>query len=332
MKFGVVLSPDYMPRDMCIHAAQQIEKLGFDSIWVPELWGRDAFTFLAQLSMNTKNVRIGTAIVNLFSRSPATLATTAASLDEISNGRFVLGLGLSGPIVINDWHGGKWGKPLQRTREYFEIIRLILSGERVNYNGQIFKLKGFQLPKHFQPPRKNLPLFLAALGSKNIQLAGEIADGWFPIWLPASRSEEMIGRVQEAAAQAGRPKVEVAQFILSAVSEENPEEAKMLMRNHIAYYVAGMGTFYYNLMKRLGYGETADEIRRVWERDYREMAAAKIPDDVLDELSVAGTPEECIRKMFYSYEPAGTDTAILMMPYGSSPEMALETLKTFAKK
>ncbi|MFQ5978356.1 MAG: LLM class flavin-dependent oxidoreductase [Candidatus Heimdallarchaeota archaeon] len=219
MKFGTALSPDYLPRDICLSAAQQIENFGFDSIWVPEVWGRDAFTFLTQLSMATQRIRIGTAIVNMFSRSPATLATTAASLNEISNGRFVLGLGLSGPIVIQDWHGQRWQKPLQRTIEYFEIIRLILSGERVNYNGQIFNLKGFQLPRHFTPPRADLPLFLAALGSKNMELAGQIADGWFPIWAPASKSEEMIARVQQAAESAGRPKVEVAQFILTAVSE-----------------------------------------------------------------------------------------------------------------
>ncbi|MFX0116245.1 MAG: LLM class flavin-dependent oxidoreductase, partial [Candidatus Hodarchaeota archaeon] len=205
MKFGVALTPDYLPRDVCIQAAQQIEQLGYDSIWVPEIWGRDAFTFLAQLAMYTKKIRIGTAIVNMFSRSPATLATTAASLDEISNGRFVLGLGLSGPIVIEDWHGAKWSQPLQRTREYFEIIRLIISGERVNYNGEIFHLKNFRLPGHFKPVRSNIPIFLAALGPKNMTLAGEIADGWFPIWAPASKSGEMINHVQNAAAAAGRP-------------------------------------------------------------------------------------------------------------------------------
>jgi len=337
MKFGVVLTPDNFPRHMCIQAAQQIENLGYDSIWVPELWGRDAFTFLSQLAVYTQRVRIGSAIVNIFGRSPATLATTAASLDETSNGRFVLGMGLSGPIVIQDWHGIKWEKPLQRTREYFEIIRLILSCERVNYDGQIFKLKGFQLPKHFQPTRADLPLFLAALGPKNMKLAGEIADGWFPIWSPVSKNEQMIAMVQKAAKDAGRPKVEVAQFILTAVSEQNPEEVKMLMRKHIAYYVGGMGevggrNFYFNILDRLGYGKAANEIRMVWERDYQEMAAAKVSDELLDELAVVGTPDECINKMFYTYETAGTDTAILMMPYGSSPEMAYETLNTFAKK
>ncbi|MHA2497825.1 MAG: LLM class flavin-dependent oxidoreductase [Candidatus Hodarchaeales archaeon] len=332
MKFGIALSPDYIPRAMALQAAEHVETLGYDSIWVPEIWGRDAFTFLTQLAEKTTRVRIGSGIVNVFSRSPATLATTAASIDEISNGRFVLGLGLSGPIVIQDWHGAKWSKPLQRTREYFEIIRLILSGERVNYDGQIFKLKNFRLPGHFKPVRSNLPLFLAALGPKNIALAGEIADGLFPIWMPGSKSREMIVNVQNSAAAAGRPKIEVAQFILTAVSEQDPEHAKMLMRQHMAYYIAGMGTFYANLLSRLGYADEVREIRLAWDVDYTEMAAVKVSDRLLDELAVVGTPHDCIQKMFYTYEPAGVDTAIIMMPYGISPEMALETMNTFAQK
>ncbi|MEZ4547320.1 MAG: LLM class flavin-dependent oxidoreductase [Thermodesulfobacteriota bacterium] len=173
--------PDIKPGEL-VEFARLAEGLGYHSIWVPEMWGRDAFSILGLLAANTTRIKLATGIVPVFSRAPSVIAQTIATLDEISGGRMILGLGTSGPAVIENWHGMKFKKPLQRTREYVEIIRMILSGGKVDYDGEIFKLKGFRL--QFSPPRPDIPILVAAIGPKNIRLTGEVADGWIPFLLP----------------------------------------------------------------------------------------------------------------------------------------------------
>src|SRR5215475_11231949 len=148
-----------LPRQEIVEVVRQAEDLGYDSVWVGESWGRDGFTWLTQLACHTSRIKLATGITTVYSRSPALIAQTVASLDEISSGRVILGLGTSGPIVIENWHGLPFNRPLRRTREYIEIIRLILSGERVNYQGEIFQLKGFRLP--FAPVRPKIPIYVA---------------------------------------------------------------------------------------------------------------------------------------------------------------------------
>src|SRR5262249_38604424 len=152
-----------------------------ESLWSGENWGRDNVTLLSYVAAHTDRIGVGTSIMNVFSRSPALIAQTAATLDELSGGRASIGLGTSGALVIEQWHGVPYRKPLQRTREYIEIIRLALSGERVNYDGEIFHLQRFRLG--FNPPRTNIPIYVAALGPKNVELTGELADGWLPIYV-----------------------------------------------------------------------------------------------------------------------------------------------------
>ncbi|MBI3325807.1 MAG: LLM class flavin-dependent oxidoreductase [Nitrospinae bacterium] len=159
-----------LPRKEIVRVVQQAEALGYESVWVGESWGRDGFTWLSQLACHTQTIKLATGITTVYSRTPALIAQTVASLDEISDGRVILGLGTSGPIVIENWHGVPFDRPLRRTREYIEIVRLILSGERVNYTGQIFHLKGFRLP--FTPVRKTVPIYVASLGPRNLRLTG----------------------------------------------------------------------------------------------------------------------------------------------------------------
>ncbi|MGB2691684.1 MAG: LLM class flavin-dependent oxidoreductase, partial [Thermodesulfobacteriota bacterium] len=185
-----------------IEIAQLAEDLGYDSIWVPEMWGRDAFSIIGLLAAHTKKIKLATGIIPIFSRSPAVIAQTIATLDEISDGRMMLGLGTSGPIVIENWHGMAYEKPLQRTREYVEIIKMILNSERVNYEGEIFKLKNFRL--QFKPVRKNIPIFIAAMGSKNIQLTGEVADGWIPFLVPPEHLEIGMKELLSGAEKVGK--------------------------------------------------------------------------------------------------------------------------------
>src|SRR5215469_1608450 len=169
-------------REELLTYVRHVDELGYDTIFVPEAWSRDAFTTLGWIAANTRHVRLGPGIVNVFSRTPTLIAQSIATLDEISDGRAVLGLGTSGARVVENWHGIKFESGLRRTRETIEIVRLALSGERVDYEGQIFKLRDFHLG--FKPKRNRLPIYVASMGPKNNKLTGEIADGWMPIWLP----------------------------------------------------------------------------------------------------------------------------------------------------
>jgi alkanesulfonate monooxygenase SsuD/methylene tetrahydromethanopterin reductase-like flavin-dependent oxidoreductase (luciferase family) len=180
-----------------VETARLAEELGYHSIWVPEMWGRDAFSILGLIAANTKRIKLSTGIIPVFSRSPAVIAQTAATLDEISGGRMMLGLGTSGPAVIENWHGVPFDKPLQRTREYVEIIKMILGGGRVDYEGEIFSLKGFRL--QFQPLRSVIPVLVAAIGPRNVRLAGESADGWIPFLVPVEGGAAFDVGVRHAA-------------------------------------------------------------------------------------------------------------------------------------
>src|ERR671919_1871267 len=208
-----------LPRQEIVEVVQHAEALGYDSVWVGESGGRDGFTWLTQLACHTSRIKLATGITPVYSRSPALIAQTVAALDEISAGRVILGLGTSGPIVIENWHGLPFQRPLRRTREYIEIIRLVLSGERVNYQGEIFQLKGFRLP--FTPPRPAVPIYVASLGPLNLRLTGELADGWLPIYLDAGYLPKFQRELALGAQKAGRAltAVDVAPYILACVSE-----------------------------------------------------------------------------------------------------------------
>ncbi len=217
---------------------------GIDSMWVAEAWGHDAFTLLALLAEHTKKIKLGTSIVNIYSRTPAALAQHFGTLDELSNGRMIIGLGTSGPQVIEHFHGVKFNPPLTRLKEYVDIINLIMAGTPLNYNGKLFKLgRGFTM--RFEPVRKHIPIFIASLNQKSVEFTAQKADGWLPVMIPVSGLGKAIAEFQAISKAAGRdPKSVEVKAPGGVVITKNVERAKAGQAGTIAFYAARMGTFY----------------------------------------------------------------------------------------
>jgi coenzyme F420-dependent oxidoreductase len=317
-----------LPRKEIVEVVQQAEALGYESVWAGESWGRDGFTWLTQLACHTSRIKLATGITTVYSHSPAIIAQTVASLDEISEGRVILGLGTSGPIVIENWHGMPFDRPLRRTREYIEIIRLILSGERVNYEGEIFQLKGFRLP--FTPVRPSVPIYIASLGPQNLRLTGELADGWLPIYLDASHLAAFQRDLAGGAQKAGRPlsAIDVAPYILSCVSED-VEAARRLVKSHLAYYIGGMGTFYANLVARYGFEGEVGRVREAWGKGDRQAAAGQVTDAMVARMAICGSPKEG-RAQLENYRAAGVTLPIVSFTHAASRDMIRQTLEGLA--
>ena len=311
--------------DELTRLVQQAESLGYHSVWIPEAWGRDSFTVLGALAAQTSTIRLATGIVNIFSRSPTLIAQSAASLDDISGGRAILGLGASGPAVIQRWHGMPFRDVLQRTREYVDVIRMTLSGERVNYDGQIVRLHDFALA--FDPPRPDIPIYLAAIGPATIRLAGEIADGWLPIFVAPDAFRRMYGSLLEGERKAGRKRTAVttAAYIPSLIG---PGEDHLL-RAHIAYYMGGMGSFYADLLTRSGWARQADRMQQEWKRGDRRAAGQAVTDDMLESLTISGSAEEA-RSRLAAFRKVGIDLPILAIPHGSPLDMVARTIEALA--
>jgi F420-dependent oxidoreductase-like protein len=315
-------------RRHAVEYARAAEAAGYEGVWVPEAFSSDAFTLLGLIAGHTSRLKLATGIVNVFSRTPALLAQSFATLDEMSEGRAVIGLGTSGPIVIENWHGMKFEKPLKRTRETVEILRLALPGERVDYDGEIFKLKGFRLL--MRPLQRRMPIYLATFKPNAVRQTGAIADGWLPTHVSVRRFAALRADLDEGARAAGRRIEEIDVAALTLVScTADGETARALCREHLAYYVGGMGTFYHELLHRYGYGEVADRIQASWKAGDRAGAAQAIPREVLDDLVVAGTAEEC-RAALEARRNAGFRHIVAFPPHNSEPAQVLETLRAVA--
>ncbi|MCE2499488.1 MAG: LLM class flavin-dependent oxidoreductase, partial [Dehalococcoidia bacterium] len=222
-----------------IAVAQAADRLGYESFWTGESWGRDAFTVLTMLACNTERIGLGTGIVTVYSRTPGMIAQSIASLDQISGGRAILGLGSSGRIVIEDWHGVKFDHPVARTAEYIDIIRMALAGERVNYEGRFYNLKRFRMGA--RPVQERIPIYVASLGQRNLELTGRAADGWLPIWTHREKLPLVREPLTKAADAAGRSASDIttAPQILCCASddEETVADAVKQARAHMAFYV-----------------------------------------------------------------------------------------------
>ncbi len=328
-KIGITLSiQEGGPLSEAIELVQMCEDLGYDSIWSGESWGREVFTGLAHIACNTSKVRLGVGIANVYSRTPGLMAQSIASLDEISQGRAILGLGSSGEKVIRDWHGVPFSKPIQRTREYIDIVNLALSGHRVNYDGEFYKLRDFRLG--FEAPREHVPIFLASLGPKNVALTGELADGWAPIYLSPNHLPRFRGQLNAGASSAGRhlDDIEVRPYVISAVSED-VQEARAAARRQVAFYVGGMGRYYRELIASYGYVEETDRVAVLWAQRDREGAADAVTDAILDELTIVGTAEEC-RQRVMDLNAAGMGWPAVYIPNGVPRRMVRETIEGLA--
>jgi F420-dependent oxidoreductase-like protein len=277
-------------------AAVLAEELGYSCISMGESWGEDALTSLAQVAAVTSRLRIGTSIVPVFARSPANLAMTALNMDRMSEGRFFLGLGTSGRLVVEDLHGETFARPLTRMREYIDIVRKAARGERLDHDGAFFHTKRFQL--RVTPYRAGLPIYIAALSPPSLRLTGELADGWLPIFLAPARMAAAVVELKAGAAAAGRtlrdiaisPQVSI--YVTSDVAAARDRE-----RPHIAFYIGGMGVFYHQYMHRIGFGAEADRVREAFQQRERDRAATLVTDEMVDAMTILGTPTQCRDQM-----------------------------------
>ena len=314
-----------------IAVAQAADRLGYHSFWTGESWGRDAFTVLTMLACNTQQIGLGTGIVTVYSRTPGLIAQSIASLDRISGGRAILGLGSSGRIVIEDWHGVKFDHPVSRTREYMEIVRMALSGERVNYDGRFYQLQRFRMG--VSPVQDRIPIYVASLGQRNLELTGEMADGWLPIWTHCEKLPTIKEPLLAAAAAAGRTARDVttAPQILSCASDdaETTANAVRQAKAHMAFYIGGMGRYYYDLFCRYGYQEEGDAVRRAWAEGDRGAAADAITDEMVDSITAIGTADQCRSKM-ERFRANGVDMPLVAFPHGTERDTMLGTLEALA--
>ncbi len=312
-----------------VSLAQLAEDRGYRRAWLPETWGRDAATVLSAIAERTDEIGIGPSILNVYSRSPTLVGQTAASLQELSDGRLRLGIGPSGPAVIEGWHGQSFERPLRRTREYVEIIQQVLSGETVNYSGDIFTIGGFRLRS--DPPEETVPIDAAGMGPKSVELAGRFADGWHALMLTPDGIRDRLEDLRRGAELGDRdpddPQVTLS--LTCAVSEDG-ERARTLARQHLAFYVGGMGTFYREALSRQGYEETAEEVASAWGNGDQEGAVAAIGDDLLADLGAVGTPEEA-REQLREFETIdGVDRVAVSFPRGAEQDELEATIDALA--
>jgi F420-dependent oxidoreductase-like protein len=277
-------------------SATLAEDLGYSCLTMGESWGEDAFTSLAQLAAVTSRIRIGTSIVPVFARSPANIAMTALNLDRMSEGRFFLGLGTSGQLVVQDLHGERFEKPLTRMREYIDIIRKAARGESLDHDGAFFHTKRFRL--RLTPFRSHLPIYIAALSPLSLRLTGELADGWLPIFLAPSRMAAAVAELKAGAETAGRSwrDVDISPQVSIYVTDD-VAAARDRERPHLAFYIGGMGVFYHQYMHRIGFGAEADRVRHAYHARERERAAQLVTDEMVDAVTIIGRPQQCRDQM-----------------------------------
>jgi F420-dependent oxidoreductase-like protein len=302
--------------------ALEAERLGFDSLWSAEAYGSDAVTLITWAAARTERIGVGTAIMQIPARTPAATAMTAITLDHLTGGRFRLGLGTSGPQVSEGWHGVDFAKPLARTREYIEIVRAILRRDGpVEYHGEHYRIPleggtglGKPLKTIVHPLRSDLPIYLAAIGPKNVALAAEIADGWLPTFYAPAHHEVFDASINAGLATAGRAResFDVAPFAPVIVGDD-VRLCRDLVKPTLALYVGGMGArsknFYNSLVQRYGYEEAAAKVQDLYLEGRKGEAARAIPDELVDDVALCG-PKERIAERLHIWKEAGVDTLI----------------------
>lgn len=325
MKLGLIWGYwGQLPPPNLIETTKLAEDLGFDSVWTAEAWGSDAFTPLAYLAGHTSKIKLGTSVVQIAGRTPTATAMHAITLDHLSNGRLILGLGVSGPQVVEGWYGRPYPKPLARTREYVEIIRRVLAREEpLEFDGEFYQHPyrgpdamglGKPLKSITHPLRREIPIFLGAEGPKNVAMTAEIADGWFPLYYSPFRQEVYAEHL--AGAKPGFETVAMANICVT----DDIESALMPVKMMLGFYIGGMGAkgknFHTDLMARMGFEDEAYKIQDLFFEGRRDEAIATVPDEFADEISLVGPPSR-IRERLAIWEDSPVTTLTM---YPSSPE------------
>ena len=330
LSIGLSLDPQH---PQWLELARAAERAGVDSIWVPEFWAYDAFTPLAAIAAKTQRVRLATGIAQLGARTPAMLAMSAMSLQHISGGRFILGIGTSGPQVMEGWHGVEFSRPVRRTRETIEIIRMITAGERLTYSGEVYRLPlpgGEGAAIRSRAGACPVPIYVAALGPANLALTGELADGWIGNSFLTGSAEVFFGPMAAAAARAGRSLSDLD--LVVAVSVEFTDDIEAAGRRHAAGYAftfgamgSGRNNFYNNAFARQGFGDDVAEVQRLWSRGDREAAAARVPVEIGLGTNLIGPPD-VVRDRLRAYRDCGV-TTLRVNPIGTGLRDCIEGLE-----
>jgi F420-dependent oxidoreductase-like protein len=322
-----------------LELVQEAERLGYDSVWAAEAYGSDAATVLAWLAGQTSRIKLGSAIFQMPARTPAMTAMTAATLDQLSDGRFLLGLGPSGPQVAEGWHGQRFARQLQRTREYVAVVRKALARERLEFAGETLQLPlpdgpGKALKLTIAPVQEHIPIFLAAIGPNNTTLAGEIADGWLPFMFSPEHVDQVQPLLAEGAARSGRS-LDGFQIVptVNLMISNDLEAARDVMRPVLALYIGGMGSrernFYNAAVARYGFEAQAREVQDLYLDGKRDEAARALPDELIDLLTLAG-PLDHVRSRIAAYRDAGVAT-LAVTPMAMEFEERLAQLRLLAE-
>ena len=331
MKLGLNLGyapPGTNPASL-VPLVRMAEQLGYDSVWAAEAWGTDAVTVLAWLGASTTTIKLGSAIMQIPGRTPANTAMTAATLDLMSGGRVILGLGTSGPQVVEGWHGQPWGKPLGKTREYVELVRTALRREVVELEGEHYRIPydgpgatglGKPLKLMLRPLRAHIPIYLAAIGPKNVALAFEIADGWLPIFVIPERFHDAFGTPPDS--------FEIA-ATASVLVGDDVQALRDALKPHLALYVGGMGAkgrnFYNSLVRRYGFEADAERIQELYLGGHHRDATAAVPDELVDAVALVG-PKERIRDRLAAWRETPVTTLIVGSPQPEALQVMAELL------
>ncbi len=327
MELGLFLGYGGADVSVDMDLIHEAERLGYSSVWVAEAYGNDAVTLLSWIAARTERIDVASGILQMPARTPAMTAMTAVTLSELSGGRFRLGLGLSGPQVVEGWHGRPYGKPIGKTREYVSIVRRVLArDEPVTHDGAHYQIpyrgndatglgKPLRLITH---PKHEIPIYLAAIGPRNVSLTAEIADGWLPVFYSPYRAAEVWGEaLAEGFARSGDPakrdRFDVAVAVAAQVTDA-PEQARWGVKPGLALYLGGMGArgrnFYHDLACRYGYEAAADKIQDLYLAGRKTEAVAAVPDELVDEISLIGTRAE-IADRLEAWREAGVTTMVV---------------------
>ncbi len=314
--------------------AVEAERLGVDSAWTAETWGYDGATPLAYLAAQTTRIRLGAGILQVGTRTPALTAMTALALASLSRDRFILGLGVSGPQVIEGWHGVRFARPLQRLRETVEIVRKVTRGERLVYNGEIYTVplpegEGKALISSV-PPRPHLPIYLATLGPKSLEFTGALADGWLGTSFMPEHASLFFDPIAAGATRAGRTLADLDLQVAAGVVAFSDDVERLVSprKPGLAFTLGAMGSrqhnFYNEVFQRSGYADVALEVQDLWFKKQREAAAARIPDELVLKTNLIGT-EEMVRERLRAHRDAGVNT-LQVLPDGETLHERLATL------
>jgi len=331
LKQGVVAFWKNYDRKAVIRAAQLAEELGYDSIWIPEAWAYEQFQLLTEIALSTRRIKVATGIANVFSRSAGLLAMSAATLDEISEGRAIIGLGTSGKLVVENFHGAAYEKPLTRLRETIGIMRALWRGERLRPElSSLFDARQFKL--EMNPLRPNIPVFVASLQEKAIKEIGALADGWLPTFWPYRDLKDGIALIREGATKAGRDPnaIEVAPFV-GVVPMDDVAAARAIIKPLVSFYIGGMGTYYHAMFCRYGFKDTADTVRELYNTGKRREASEAVSDELIDAIAICGPGVHC-REQLQEWHHNGVDLALINLPTGMPGEMTEMFLRELAPR